>query len=129
MSSEDSKVGGFVGLPTPGAAAAMASVSYLLPGTIEGPLGAGLVAAYMFLISFLMVSLVPFSSLKKLKLRRENQWAVVLLLAILVPFAWKYSRIVFFIGSTAYAMSGLSQSLWRLSRRGSPGVSPAEKVA
>lgn len=117
MTTEDNKTSGFVGLPTPGAAAAIASVSYLIPQPVESQIGAGVVAAYMFLVSFFMVSTFPFFSVKKIKLHRENQWGLVLLLAILVPFAWKYSRVVFFIGSTAYAMSGPVLFLLRRSKK------------
>lgn len=108
---------GFVGLPTPGAAAAIASLCYLAPAPLISVVPIAAVVAYMFLISFLMVSLLPFFSVKKIKLHRENQWGLLLLLAVLVPFAWKYSQIVFFAGSTAYAMSGVVYWTLRLSQQ------------
>ncbi len=128
MTSEDSK-SGFVGMPTPGAAAGIVCLSYASPQPLDQVFVVGLVSAYMFLISFLMVSTLPFASVKKIKLKRENQLMILLVLAILVSFAWKYSRIVFFTGSTAYAMSGIAIWISKFYRRDRETLPPETRSA
>ncbi|MBP9838010.1 MAG: CDP-diacylglycerol--serine O-phosphatidyltransferase [Proteobacteria bacterium] len=106
MTTEESKTH-FVGLPIPGAAAAITSLVYLYPQQLHNDFIVGLIVAYMLLISGLMVCTLPFFSLKKIRFTRERQLTYLLFFAVLVAIAWKYNRLVIAVGCTAYALSGI----------------------
>ena len=107
----------FVGLPSPGGAAATASVVYLYPSPIEQPLVVGLLLVYMTVVGGLMVSTIPFFSVKKLKFTRDQQKYYLIALAFLVPLSWKFSRAMFAIIATGYAVSGLLQYWFRFTKK------------
>ncbi len=107
----------FVGLPSPGGAAATASLVYAFPAAIEQPFAVGLLLVYMALVGGLMVSTIPFFSVKKLKFTRAQQKYYLIALALLVPLTWKFSRAVFAIVAVGYALSGLFQYWTKGARR------------
>lgn len=107
----------FVGLPSPGAAAAAASVVYAFPAPVENPAAVGMLLVYLAVVGGLMVSVLPFFSVKKVKFTRDQQNLYLIALALLVPLTWKYSRIVLLVISVGYAMSGLVQYALRPRRR------------
>lgn len=106
----------FVGLPSPGAAAAIASVVYAYPEAISSDWAAGFLLCYLMLVGALMVTTIPFFSVKKIKFTRDQQKLYLLLLAFFVAIAWKYNRLVILLISTAYALSGLVFFALRSSR-------------
>jgi len=108
----------FVGLPSPGGAAATASLVYAYPAAIDHPVVVGLLLVYMTIVGGLMVSTIPFFSVKKLKFTRAQQKYYLIALAFLVPLTWKFSRAMFAIIATGYAVSGLV-SYW---------IKPAKKT-
>ena len=98
---------GFTGLPSPGAAAAVASTVFLFPDTMPAyPIGV-LVMIYTVLVAALMVSSVPFFKLNKIQLSENHSPLMIMLLAVAVAIAWKFSRPVVFAGSLVYVLSGL----------------------
>lgn len=103
----------FVGLPSPGGAAAAASMAYAFPGVVESEWAAGALLIYLVLVGSLMVSTIPFFSVKKIKFTRAEQKYYLIALAFLVPLTWKYSRLVFLAIATGYAFSGLVQYFLR----------------
>lgn len=104
--SEEPKSSNFVGLPTPGSAAAVTSLVYFWPQPIVNEFAVGFISAYMLCVAFLMVSTLPFGSPKKVKITQENQKLFVVAIAAFVALTWKYSQFVYIIVSTTYAMSG-----------------------
>ena len=105
ISSE--KTIGFEGLPTPGAAAAVAALAYLHPSPVTDPaVNIGLLL-YLIFLSIMMVSTLPFLSVKHLKFTDGNVRINLLLLATFVALTWYNSRVVILLGTTLYAFSGL----------------------
>lgn len=98
---------GFEGLPTPGAAAAIAAVVYCFPAPVESTMWVSVLLVYMSVLAILMVTTVPYLSIKKAKLTSGNPRATVILLAASVALAWKFSNAVLLAGSVGYALSGL----------------------
>lgn len=96
----------FVGLPIPGAAAALVSVVYAHPAPLTSMTLTGVVLAYTLLLAFFMVSTIPFLSVKHFKLDRTNARLHFLLLALAVALVWYNSRTMLLLGCTAYALSG-----------------------
>ena len=103
---------GFQGLPIPGAAAALASLVYCFPEPLSNEFIVAAMMLYTALIASLMVSTLDFFSVKHLKLTEGNIRITVVLLAVAVALTWKFSQLMIFIGSTAYAVSGLIGYLW-----------------
>ena len=99
----------FVGLPSPGAAAAVVSLVYASPGAVENDWLVGFLLFYMSLVGILMITTIPFFSVKRLKFTRDKQKLYLIAIAILVALTWKFSRQVILIISTGYALSGLVQ--------------------
>ncbi|MFN8388699.1 MAG: CDP-diacylglycerol--serine O-phosphatidyltransferase [Bdellovibrionota bacterium] len=106
----------FVGLPSPGAAAAIASVVYAYPAPVENDWAVGFLLIYMVVVGFMMVSTVPFFSVKKIKFTRDQQKVYLIALALFVALAWKYNRLVILLISVSYALSGLVSFLVRTGR-------------
>jgi CDP-diacylglycerol---serine O-phosphatidyltransferase len=98
----------FTGLPIPGAAAAIASIVYCFHDPLESEMLNAVMLSYMTLIAILMVSTLPFFSIKHLKLTKGNPAINLLLLSALAGLTWKYSQLVILFGSNAYALSGLA---------------------
>lgn len=96
----------FVGLPIPGAAAAIASVIYCYPEPITNVFAVSFMLGYTLFIGSLMVSTVPYLSVKRVKLTHGNQAILVVLVALTVALTWKYSELVILTLATSYAWSG-----------------------
>ena len=97
----------FQGLPIPGAAAALASLVYWAPVARQDIYSLSLIMTYSALIAFLMVSTISYPSIKHIKLTTIPQRKILALLAVAVAFTWYQTRLIIFIGSTLYALSGL----------------------
>ena len=96
----------FDGLPSPGGAAAIASAVYFHPVTLSSTLMMMLLLLYTFIIGGLMVSTLPFLSIKHFKLTEGNTRLNVLLLAAAVAITWYNFRSVMLIGTLGYLMTG-----------------------
>ena len=110
---EDGPSTTFQGLPTPGAAAALASFVYCSPAKLESELFVGGMCAYMILLSLLMVSTYPFLSVKMLKLTDGNPRRNAVILSALVALVWKYNRIMLLVFATTYVISGVAGAVWK----------------
>jgi CDP-diacylglycerol--serine O-phosphatidyltransferase len=75
----------FSGLPSPGAAGAVAMMVLLSPTPVQHPTFIPVVAVVVLSLALLMVSNLPYRSFKDLKMRR--QWPVPTLFAIALVFS------------------------------------------
>lgn len=103
--SEDT-TGGFCGLPSPGAAAAVVCLVYLFPEPVIDPFAVSLVMAFSVANALLMVSTFPYISVKKLKFDSTFGRIGVVALAFVVALVWKYPAVTLFAIFAGYAASG-----------------------
>ena len=118
----------FTGLPTPGAAAAVIAIVLCFPEPLTNPLLVAAMMVYIVVIGVLMVSTYSFFSLKKLEFSSGNPRLNLILLAVAVALAWKYSHAAILVASTAYAWSGLIAAFVRKEPQ-SVEVEKAKKIA
>jgi CDP-diacylglycerol--serine O-phosphatidyltransferase len=97
----------FEGMPIPAAALAIISIIYFRPTPITNEFMTAMVLAYMAIIAGLMVSTVPFFSIKHVKLARGNPRPVLFLVALAVALIWYHPRVVLLVGSLGYTLSGV----------------------
>ena len=113
----------FVGLPTPASAGVIISfvLSYELLGPAEVPLDVKTIPILMTLmptffkimpivivvLSFLMVSNIPYMSFKRIKLSRVRTIELLALLIVLIILVVVYPQNIFFIIFFVYAASGI----------------------
>jgi CDP-diacylglycerol--serine O-phosphatidyltransferase len=113
----------FVGLPTPASAGVIISfvLSYELLGPAGHSLNAKTIPAHMermplffniipvviVTLSFLMVSNIPYYSIKKIKLTKVRTIELMAVLIVLVILVLVYPQNIIFIVFTIYAISGL----------------------
>jgi CDP-diacylglycerol--serine O-phosphatidyltransferase len=113
----------FVGLPTPASAGVIISfvLSYELLGPEYAPLNFKTIPFLMkqmpaffkampiviTVLSFLMVSNIPYASFKKLKLSRVRTIEIFALMIVLIILVVVYPQNIFFIIFSIYAVSGL----------------------
>jgi CDP-diacylglycerol--serine O-phosphatidyltransferase len=109
----------FVGLPIPASGGTIAAVVHFFVAPIENPLAAGAMVALVFLLSFLMISKVRYSSLKYLTLGRKSH-LTVLAIALLVALIWNYSRWTLLIIAVTYTLSGPLNRLYSYLRHKKP---------
>lgn len=96
----------FVGLPIPGGAAALAALVYLHPQPLDGGGEVYVALGYTALIAFLMVSTIPFLSIKHIKLTEGNARMILLVLATLIALTWYQTRLMLLVLSAGYVLSG-----------------------
>jgi CDP-diacylglycerol--serine O-phosphatidyltransferase len=102
----DSDLKGFTGLPTPGAAALVAAVVNFAPAAEPTY---GLVAASTVLmlgLAYLMVSKVPFFSIKKLEIN-TMRIRLRIIVAVLIGLLWYNGKIGFLVVASSYVLSGI----------------------
>jgi CDP-diacylglycerol--serine O-phosphatidyltransferase len=104
----------FVGLPSPGAAAAMASMVYAIPEPVMSSFAVGLVALITLVLGVLMVASIPYTSIKMLKLSHLHLPEVVAIAAF-IALLWYSARIGLLVVSFGYASSGVV--LWTVGRQ------------
>lgn len=110
----------FVGLPIPAGGGAVAAIVHFFVEPITSPIGATLMMATVFALSFLMVSTIRYSSLKTATLGKKSH-LTVLVMALLVASIFYYSRWALLILAVSYVMSGILQRLYTLVRHKKPG--------
>jgi CDP-diacylglycerol--serine O-phosphatidyltransferase len=96
----------FVGLPIPGAAAALATIVYWQQSPIGNSFGIVILMLYTLSLGALMGSTIPFYSIKKLKLSSGSLSINLLVISLLVALTWYHSRLVFLLGFNGYVISG-----------------------
>ena len=120
----------FMGLPTPASAGVL--ISFVLSYELISPTGHALtfktipllmrtmpiffkaMPIVMVLLSFLMVSNVPYLTFKKIKLSRPKALRLVILVIVAVLLIMIFPQNIFFILFSAYALSGLFTYFSRL---------------
>jgi CDP-diacylglycerol--serine O-phosphatidyltransferase len=106
----------FVGLPIPAGGGTIAAIVHFIDDPITNPLGASLMVAGVFFLSFLMISTIRYSSLKHLTLGRKSHFAV-LIIALLAALIYNYSKPTLLILAVGYSISGLVSRLYSFFRR------------
>jgi len=114
----------FVGLPIPAGGGVIAAVVHFFGGKVENQVGAGLLVAMVFALSFLMVSTIRYSSLKSLTLGKKSH-LTILFISLLVALIYNYSRPTLLAIAVAYTLSGVLARLYGLLRH----RRPAEELA
>ncbi len=112
MATDEVKLS-FTGLPIPGAAGAVAAIVYAFPAPLESVPAVSAMMTYMLMLGGFMVSTIPFFSFKKVRFPRQKQLHYLVILAMSVALAWKYSLVALVVGTSGYALSGPVQWLWR----------------
>jgi CDP-diacylglycerol--serine O-phosphatidyltransferase len=114
----------FVGLPIPAAGGSIAAVVHFFKEPVHSYWGSALMVAGVFLVSFLMISTVRYSSLKHLTLGRKSHLAV-LLIALLFALIFFLTRPTLLILAAAYGISGPILRLYSMIQRKKTGDNPA----
>jgi CDP-diacylglycerol--serine O-phosphatidyltransferase len=109
----------FVGLPTPGGGGTIAAIVHFFVEPVSSPMGASVLMAMVFMLAFLMVSTVRYSSLKGLTLGRKSH-LTILIIALLVALIYNYSGPTLLAIALAYVLSGMVQRLISLVRHKKP---------
>jgi CDP-diacylglycerol--serine O-phosphatidyltransferase len=96
----------FQGLPTPGAAAAIAAIAYYHPAPLHDTPIVTILALYTATLSILMVSNLPFLSVKQIKLPRRHNRRNLLILSLAVALTWYSTKLVILLGCLGYVSTG-----------------------
>jgi CDP-diacylglycerol---serine O-phosphatidyltransferase len=111
----------FVGLPIPAAGGAIAAIVHFFREPITDSLGSNLMLAGTFVLSFLMISTIRYSSLKHVALRKKSHFTV-LLMGLLVASIFFISRPTLIALAALYVLSGPVAWLWTNIRHRKTGV-------
>jgi CDP-diacylglycerol--serine O-phosphatidyltransferase len=106
----------FVGLPIPAAGGTIAAIAHFFKEPITNPLGAVCFMGTVFLLSFLMVSSIRYSSFKTVALGKKSH-LTVLAIALLVAAVFYYSKWTLLALAVAYVSSGILMRLYSMARR------------
>ncbi|MBN1571240.1 MAG: CDP-diacylglycerol--serine O-phosphatidyltransferase [Acidobacteria bacterium] len=109
----------FVGLPIPAGGGAVAAIVHFFPHPIKNPLGANLMLAAVFLLAFLMISTIRYSSFKHLTLGRKSH-LTILVMALFVALVVFLSRPTLLVLAAAYVVSGPLTRIYGILRRKKP---------
>jgi CDP-diacylglycerol---serine O-phosphatidyltransferase len=109
----------FVGLPIPAAGGAIAAIVHFFGDPVHTPVAATLMMGCVFLLSFLMVSTIRYSSMKHLALGKKSHLAI-LLLALLVALIYNYSGPALLAIAAAYCGSGIVGRIYGFLHRRRP---------
>jgi CDP-diacylglycerol---serine O-phosphatidyltransferase len=109
----------FVGLPIPAGGGAVAAVVHFFSDPIKNPLGSNLMLAGVFLLAFLMISTIRYSSFKNLTLTKKSH-LTILVMALLVALIVFLSKPTLLALAAAYVLSGPVSRLYALVRRKRP---------
>lgn len=117
----------FVGLPTPGAAALVASLAYFMPELTQSFIYVGIGTVLMLALSYLMVSKVEFFSVKLLKVSHIG-WFAPIVVGAMIAFVWKYTQLGFISLAGLYVLSGPLKLLFRR-KSGASALEAQDKIA
>jgi CDP-diacylglycerol---serine O-phosphatidyltransferase len=114
----------FVGLPTPAAAATIASLAHFAPRPLAAhaelaPLYGGLLMVLVGALALLMVSTLRYPSFKAVDRSRKGTRYVLLLIAAVGMLLWLYSRYVLLALWAGYVLYGLLRGASSFARRAS----------
>ena len=109
----------FVGMPIPAAAGLLAATIHLCYGLpVEAWWFAIIWLCLVGLAGFLMVSTWRFWSAKEINLARRHPFQLLVVLAIVIYIALRYSQVMLFLAALAYMFSGIwARAAYSWSRR------------
>jgi CDP-diacylglycerol---serine O-phosphatidyltransferase len=110
----------FVGLPIPAGGGAIAAIVHFFSDPINDRLGSNLMVAAVFILAFLMISTVRYSSLKHLTLGKKSH-LTVLVLALLLALIVYLSKPTLLALAAAYVISGPASRIYGMIRRKKTG--------
>lgn len=105
----------FVGLPIPAGGGSIAAIVHFFVIPLSSRIGATIFVATVFMLAFLMVSTVRYSSLKSLTLGRKSH-LTILLIALFVALVYNYSQWTLLILAATYVLSGIVQRIYSVAR-------------
>jgi CDP-diacylglycerol--serine O-phosphatidyltransferase len=123
----------FVGMPIPAAAGLLAATIHLCYG--NPVLWWWIAIPWLILVGlsgFLMVSTWRFWSAKEINLSRQHPFQLLVLMAVVIYIALRYSNVVLFLAALAYMFSGIWARAaygWSRRRRRRPAIEPAPDAA
>jgi CDP-diacylglycerol--serine O-phosphatidyltransferase len=104
----------FVGLPIPAGGGTIAAIVHFV-ATPPNAVGAAILVAVVFVLSFLMISTIKYSSLNSLTLGRKSHFTI-LAIALLVALVYNYSNWTMLLLALGYTVSGPTSRLYHLVR-------------
>jgi CDP-diacylglycerol---serine O-phosphatidyltransferase len=110
----------FVGLPIPAGGGAIAAIVYFFSDSIPNPLGSNLMIGVVFLLAFLMISTIRYSSMKHLTLGKKSH-LTILVIALLIALIVYLSKPTLLALAVAYVISGPVSRIYGILRRKKPG--------
>jgi CDP-diacylglycerol--serine O-phosphatidyltransferase len=110
----------FVGLPIPAGGGAIAAIVHFFGSPVTEHAGAVLMVGVVFLLAFLMVSTIRYSSLKHLAFGKKSH-LTILVIALIVALIYWYSRPTLLAIACSYVISGLAVRIFLFLRRRRPG--------
>lgn len=123
----------FIGLPSPGAAGAVASMVLFFGPTRFGPAELFALACATYLLAFLMISNIRYYSFKQLDFAKRHPVGVLLVAGLAILIVITYRETFPFLAFGAYALSGPVRRLVlrkrepappRVLREATPGPGP-----
>jgi CDP-diacylglycerol--serine O-phosphatidyltransferase len=120
----------FVGLPSPAAAAVLASTVFAYPYPLARYPEAILVLLVVIVPALLMVSTFRFRSFKTIDLQARRSYKVLLPFAVVLVAIATHAKITLVVLAYAYLLSAFVElAVWRLRRRGAHGAAgPAPHI-
>jgi CDP-diacylglycerol--serine O-phosphatidyltransferase len=110
----------FVGLPIPAGGGAIAAIVHFFSDPIRNPVGSNLMVAAVFLLAFLMISTIRYSSMKHLTLGKKSHFTI-LVMALLLALIVYLSKPTLLALAVAYVISGPVSRIYGILRRKKPG--------
>ncbi len=110
----------FVGLPIPAGGGAVAAIVHFFSDPIRNPVGSNLMVAAVFLLAFLMISTIRYSSMKHLTLGKKSH-LTILVIALLLALIVYLSKPTLLALAVAYVISGPVSRIYGVLRRKKPG--------
>ena len=115
----------FAGMPSPAAAAVIASTVYLYPYGLHDPESALPALAMVIVPAFLMVSTLRFRSVKAIDVGWRRNYLVLFLAAVAIALVAAHPRISLVIASYAYvAFALIGWAIGRMRKRSEPQPAP-----
>ena len=105
----------FVGMPIPAAGGSIAAVVHFFVEPVTDRAAGIAMVGLVFLLSFLMVSTIRYTSFKSLTLGRKSH-LTILLIALLVALIYNYSRWTLLIVAATYLISGIGAKVYSFFR-------------
>jgi CDP-diacylglycerol---serine O-phosphatidyltransferase len=119
----------FVGLPIPAGGGVIAAIVHFFVQPVKDPVGSAAMVFIIFLLAFLMVSTIKYSSLKNLTLGKKSH-VTILYLALFVVLVSTYSQWTLMIIAVSYVLSGLLMRIYAMLRhkKTSEGFATADLI-